>query len=51
MIHYTYGKYKQKIRYKIIHGKLNRILHDFYDSYGLTYVQANVLPKLYKIRE
>lgn len=33
---------------KSVNGKLNGILHDFYEPYGLTSVQASVLLELYK---
>ena len=33
---------------KLVNGKLNGILHDFYAPYGLTSVQASVLLELHK---
>ncbi|MCB2294464.1 MarR family transcriptional regulator [Clostridium algoriphilum] len=33
---------------KAVNGKLNVILHDFYEPYGLTSVQASVLLQLHK---
>lgn len=36
---------------KSVNGKLNGILHDFYEPYGLTSVQASVLLELHKSGE
>ncbi len=36
---------------KSVNGKLNGIVHDFYEPYGLTAVKASVLLELYKSGE
>lgn len=44
------GQFQEKLieLLKSVNGKLNGILHDFYEPYGLTSVQASLLLELHK---